>query len=74
MNNKGAGAIFCLIAAILGSTKYISTAVFLSSTSSWDAELFNAGMSYTGSILTIAAVAALSAGVIFLILGFVKDK
>ena len=74
MNNKGIGAIFCLIAAILGSAKYISTAIFLSSTSSWDAELFKSGMSYTGPILTIAAIAALAVGVIFLILGFVKDK
>ena len=74
MNNKGVGAIFCLIAAILAGAKYISTAVFLSSTSSWDAELFQEGLSYTGPMLTIAAAIALGVGIFFLVLGLSKDK
>lgn len=34
MNNKGVGAIFCLISAILISARYISAAVFMSGVNS----------------------------------------
>lgn len=74
MNNKGVGAVFCLIAAILGAAKYLTSAIYMSSSTTWSADLFTQGMSYTGSILTIAAIAALVIGLIFLCLGFVKDK
>ena len=74
MNNKGTGAVFCLIAAILLSAKYISAATFLSHTSSRDAELFSSAMGYIGPTLTVASIVALVVGVFFLVLGFVRDK
>ena len=40
MNNKGIGAVFCLISAILISAKYISAVIFMSGVNTWDATLF----------------------------------
>lgn len=74
MNNKGVGAIFCLIAAILMSTKYISAAVFMSGSPSWSADLFKSGLSYVGPMPTIAGAIALGIGVFFLVLGLSRDK
>ena len=73
MNNKGVGAIFCLIAAILAGFRYLTAAVFMSGTASWSAELFAASLSYVGPALLIAAIIALVIGVCFLGLGMVKD-
>ena len=73
MNNKVVGAIFCLIAAILASARYLAAAIFMSSTQSWDAALFAAGLSYVGAPLLIAAIAAGIIGAIFLALGIVQD-
>lgn len=74
MNNKGVGAIFCLIAAILMSTKYIAAAIFMSNIGSWNVELFGNAMSYVGPLPTIASAIALGAGIFFLVLGITKDK
>ena len=74
MNNKGVGAIFCLIAAILMGAKYIATGLFLSGVSTWSADMFSDGLAYVGSLPTILAIIALVVGVIFLGLGFVKDS
>jgi len=74
MNNKGVGAIFCLIAAILMSTRYIAAAVFMSGVGTWSAELFRNGLSYVGPIPVIAGAIALGVGIFFLILGLSKDK
>ena len=51
MNNKGIGAVFCLISAILISAKYISAAIFMSGVNTWDATLFAAGLGYVGPLL-----------------------
>ena len=74
MNNKGVGAVFCLIAAILMSARYLSAALFMSGVSSWDAALFQAGLSYVGSPLKICAILALAVGIFFLVLGFLDDR
>ncbi len=74
MNNKGVGAVFCLIAAILMSARYVSAAIFMSGVVSWDSELFRAGLEYIGPALPIVAVAALIAGLVFLGVGVFKDK
>ena len=74
MNNKGVGAIFCLIAAILMSTKYIAAAIFMSGISSWNAEMFRNGLSYVGPLPTVAGAIALGIGIFFLVLGITKDK
>ena len=74
MNNKGVGAIFCLIAAILLAAQYVSAAIYMSGVTSWSAEDFRIALQYVGPILPIAAVAALLAGVGFLISGLVQDR
>lgn len=73
MNNKGVGAIFCLISAILASTRYIAAAIFMSNVTSWDSSLFQAGLSYVGSPLKVAAIVALIAGICFLGYGLLQD-
>ena len=66
MNNKGIGAIFCLISAILMAARYLAAAIFMSSTQSWSNELFTAGLEYVGSPLLIASIIALIVGIGFL--------
>ena len=66
MNDKGVGAIFCLISSILISAKYLSAAIFVSNTSNKDAILFSASLEYVGSSLTIASLIALIIGLLFL--------
>ena len=73
MNNKGVGAVFCLIAAVLTAARYLAAAVFMSNVSSWSAELFQCGLEYVGSPLTIMAVVSLIVGIVFLVLGIRQD-
>lgn len=73
MNNKGVGAVFCLIAAILMSARYITAAVFMSNGVSWNSDLFQSGLSYIGSPLKIAAIVSLVAGIVFLGVGLYQD-
>lgn len=68
MNRRGTGAMFCLISAILYSTRYISAAIFGSNVSSWDEELFSNMLSYVGGTLTTLSVISLVIGVVYLIL------
>ena len=58
MNNKGIGAVFCLISAILISAKYISAAIF---------------MSDVGPFLSIASAVALIVGLLFLGYGVYEE-
>ena len=74
MNNKGVGAIFCLIAALLISARYLTAAVFMSNLTSWDAETFQLSKEYTGPVLTILAVIALVVGIGFLVYGMLGDR
>ncbi len=73
MNNKGVGAVFCLISAILMAARYISAAVFMSGVASWDSSLFRAGLSYVGPELKTAAIIALIVGAAFLAVGLFQD-
>ena len=73
MNNKGVGVFFCLIAALLMAARYLSAAVFMSGVASWSAELYQSGLSYVGSPLKIASIAALIAGIAFLAAGVVQE-
>lgn len=74
MNNKGVGAVFCLIAAILMSARYVTAALFMSSISTWSSDMFRASLEYIGPVLPIAAIAALIVGVIFLAVGIIQDR
>ena len=67
MNRRAAGTVFCLIAALLLSAKYIAAAIYLSGSISWDAELFRSGLTYVGGTLTVCALLALIVGVAFLV-------
>jgi len=73
MNNKGIGAIFCLISAVLASARYLAAAIFMSNVMSWDRSLFQAGLSYVGSPLKATAIIALIVGICFLGYGVVQD-
>lgn len=73
MNNKGIGTVFCFISAILISAKYISAAVFMNGGTTWDATLFAAGLEYVGPVLSIASIAALIVGILFLGYGIYED-
>jgi len=73
MNNKGVGAVFCLISAILFSAKYLSAAIFMSGVSSWDSQLFREGLRSVGPLPSIAALAALLVGAAFLVRGIRQD-
>ncbi len=73
MNNKGVGAVFCLMSAILMSARYISAAVFMSNVTSWNAELFRAGLDYVGAPLAIASIASLAVGVAFIAYGLYRE-
>ena len=73
MNNKGVGAVFCLIAAILMSARYITAAVFMSNVTGWDSNLFQSGLLYIGSPLKIASIASLAVGILFLGFGLYQD-
>ena len=73
MNNKGIGAIFCLISAVLESTRYIAAAIFMSNVTSWDSSLFQEGLGYTGSSLKVMALIALITGLGFLVSGVLQD-
>ena len=73
MNNKGVGAVFCLIASVLTAARYMSAAIFMSGVSSWNSELFRAGLEYIGPALPTASAIALAAGIVFLGIGIYQD-
>ena len=72
MNNKGIGAVFCLMSSILISAKYISASIFMGNISAKDAVLFAEGLDYVGSFLTIAFI-SLIVGILFLGYGLYQD-
>ena len=74
MSNKAIGVIFCLIAAILTGARYVAAAIFMSSSPSWSAELFQSALRYIGPTLLIAAIAALVVGIGFLVFGLLQEK
>ncbi len=45
----------------------------MSNVLSWDSALFQAGLSYVGSPLKAAAIAALIVGICFLVFGVIQD-
>ena len=74
MNRRGAGVIFCLIAALLFSVRYVSAAIFGSGVSSWDSALFHAMLTYIGNGLIIASVTSLLIGIAYLIWAEIKES
>jgi hypothetical protein len=68
MNRRAAGVMFCCISAFLFSSRYIAAAIFGSGVKSWSARLFNAMLNYVGNTLTVWAVIALIAGIVYLVI------
>ena len=66
MEKRGVGAIFCFIAAILFSARYIAAAIFMSGISSWDSMLFAAGLEYVGIPLLTLSIISFIIGVAYL--------
>lgn len=74
MGKRFVGAIFCLIAAILFSSRYVAAAIFMSGLSSWDADLFSAGLEYVGSELYILSFISLVCGIGYLFWAEISEK
>ena len=68
MNRRATGTIFCLIAAILYATRYLSAAIFMSGISSWSNNLFTSGLNYVGGTLTTFSTISLVVGIAYLVL------
>lgn len=73
MNNKGIGAVFCLISAILMSARYLAAAIFMNGVSSWNEELFTVGLVYVGSPLKIWSIISLTVGIGFIAYDLYQD-
>jgi len=69
MNRRGTGVVFISISALLFATRYISAAIFSVGLNTWNMELFQNMLDYTGNNLLIFSIIALVMGVIYLILG-----
>ena len=74
MNNKGLGAVFCLISALLMCTRYLTAAIFMSNISTWSAENFSNSLSYVGVPLLVFSILALIVGIGFLTFGIIQDR
>lgn len=74
MGKRGVGAIFCLIAAILFSARYIAAAIFMSGVSSWDKALFTVGLEYVGSPLVTLSIVSFIIGIGYLVWAEVSEK
>lgn len=74
MNKRGKGTLFCLIAGLLFSARYISAAVFMSNVTSWDEILFTSGLEYQANGLLISSFISLMAGVIYLIWSEMEER
>lgn len=67
MGKRFVGAIFCLISAILFASRYIASAIFLSSATVYDKELFEAALENIGTPLLWLSITSLIVGVVYLI-------
>lgn len=74
MSKRCVGALFCLIASILFSVRYIAAAIFMSGVSSWDSSLFQAGLEYVGNPLLYLSIISLIVGVGYLFGGEILDE
>lgn len=74
MGKRSVGAIFCLISAILFSSRYIAAAIFMSGISSWNSELFEAGLEYVGTPLFVLSLASLGVGLGYLVWAEISES
>ena len=74
MNKRGTGAIFCLMGSLLFAARYITAAIFMSNTSSWDSMLFAAGLEYQGDGLLIFSVISVIIGAVYLVWAEIEER
>lgn len=74
MNKRGTGTIFCLIASLLFSARYITVAIFMSNTASWDNELFALGLEYQGNALLVFSIISLIIGITYLVWAEIDER
>lgn len=74
MSRRAAGVRLLAVAAILYSTRYLAAAIFGSGISSWDADLFRAMLQYVGQGPGTWSLAALVAGIIYLVWAELEAK
>jgi len=67
MSKRLTGVIFCFIAAMLYCTMYVSAAIFASSVTTWNSELFQNMLLYVGDKLPNWATISLLVGIGYLI-------
>lgn len=73
MSRRTTGTIFCAVAAMLFSVRYLCAAIFMSNVASWSGELFKAGLRYAGPHLRTLGILFLIAGVAYLIAAELSD-
>lgn len=67
MGRRFVGSVFCLISAILFASRYIASAISLSSATAYDKELFEAVLENIGGPLLWLSLASLVVGGTYLI-------
>ena len=68
INRRGAGVVFCFIAAFLFATRYISASIFGSSLTALNKDEFNSLLQFTGNTLITLSIISLIVGIIYLVL------
>lgn len=74
MNKRGTGRIFCLIGSLLFAARYITAAIFMSSTTAWDATIFEASLEYQRNSLLIFSIFSLIIGIFYIAWAEIKEK
>ena len=69
MSKRGTGVAFIAIAALLFSSKYLSAAIFGSSISGWNKDIFHDLLSYVGSPLSVGSIISLIMGIAYIAWG-----
>ncbi|MBR3146528.1 MAG: hypothetical protein IKF54_00100 [Eubacterium sp.] len=67
MIKMGSGLVFCMLAGILESARYIAAAIYMSGGATQSRELYVSGLGYVGMRLEILAAVSICAGAALLI-------
>jgi hypothetical protein len=67
MSRRTAGALLIVTSAILYGSRYLTAAIYASSSMGWDRNLFKAMLEYVGPGLVTWSIIALTAGILYLV-------
>ncbi len=67
MSRRAAGISLIAISALLFASRYLAAAIFGSSITSWNADLFNGMLQYVGPDLVRWSIVSLVAGILYLV-------